>query len=133
MCCVLCWRRRARPCAVARGYEFRDVDEGLTHNHVEAALVGQAGTLTIVAMMAFCSCFARRVKRPRQTRKSLFSHLPATVHGVVFAFFVWKLRARAARRNAGRSKRGNAIAKSGAAANHAARMRRTNKQSQAAR
>jgi hypothetical protein len=56
-----------------------------------------------------------------------------TVHGVVFAFFVWKHRWRAARRNAGRSKRGNAIAKSGATANHVARMRRINKQSQAAR
>jgi hypothetical protein len=109
-----------------------DVDEGFTHNNVEAALMRAAVTLTIVAMMPFCSCFARRVKRPRETRKSLFSQRPATVHGVVFVFFVWKLCPRAARRNAGRSKRGNAIAKSGAAANHATCMRRTNKQSQAA-
>jgi hypothetical protein len=49
-----------------------------------------------------------------------------------FRIFCWEavLTCRAA---AGRGRRGNAIAKSGVAAHHAARIRRINKQSQAAR
>jgi hypothetical protein len=38
--------------------------------------------------MTSCSCFARRVKSVSVKRKSLIRHAPATVHGVVFAFFV---------------------------------------------
>src|SRR3954465_3156027 len=41
------------------------------------------------AMMPSCSCFARRVKLTSVKRKSLIRHAPATVHGVVFAVFVW--------------------------------------------
>jgi len=43
-------------------YEFRDVDEGVTRDHVEAALAGPASLLTMVAMMTSCQCLARRVK-----------------------------------------------------------------------
>jgi len=51
-------------------------------------------TLTTVAMMALCRCFARRVNldfempETAALRKSLFRQRPATVHGVVFAFIV---------------------------------------------
>ncbi len=64
--------------------------------------------LTRIAMMPVCPCFARRVKidfasseGSRSCRKSLVELGPSTVHGVVFAFFVWKRCGPAARRNAG--------------------------------
>jgi hypothetical protein len=59
---LLAQERASDRSLVTRGCEFRDVDKGLTRNCVGAALAGLVGKLTIVAMMPFCTCFARRVK-----------------------------------------------------------------------
>ncbi|WP_168213556.1 hypothetical protein [Bradyrhizobium cosmicum] len=53
-------------------------------------MTGTASTPAIVAMMPFCSCFARRVNgfsgyTKSLPRNSLFRLASATVHGVVFA------------------------------------------------
>jgi hypothetical protein len=45
----------------ARDCEFRDVDEGFARNSVGMAWASPVWTLTIVAMVAFCQCFARPV------------------------------------------------------------------------
>src|SRR5689334_19683141 len=75
---------------VARGCGFRNIDEGVTRNQVVTSMAGPAGMLTRVATVTLCPCFARQRKRRCRVRKPLFSHGPATVHGVVFELFVWR-------------------------------------------
>jgi len=57
---------------LARLRDFRDVDEGVTRNRRAAARGRAAWTLAIVAMMTFCRCFARRVKRTLRSAQSSF-------------------------------------------------------------
>nr|QDP26519.1 hypothetical protein FNV92_32080 [Bradyrhizobium cosmicum] len=69
---------------------------GKTLDCFAALAMTEAGTFVeAAAMMPSCSCFARRVKSDSKNQqfrgaalKPLISLLPATVHGVVFAFII---------------------------------------------
>ncbi|QIO35533.1 hypothetical protein [Bradyrhizobium sp. 1(2017)] len=113
--------RAADRARVARLLRFSDVDEGFTRDQIEAAQAGIASTLTIVAMMPFCPCFARRVNSDfamSETAESAQVFDPVAAGYCAWGCFRIFCCGAALSCRAAECRRANAIANSGATAIH---------------